>query len=100
MYKNLGGISMIKNFEDIFHLMICERVEEIEVDLFSNSNELIKFDNELDHLMVEIKNLLVEDKKQLMGDLECKIGDLINILERMIYKQGLKDGVKLRQIMQ
>ena len=90
---------MLNNLRNAFNAMIQERVEEIGSKVLLNHEEYTKVCHECDELYQKIRAILPEEYKSMLFDLDLKTSYLQAIAEDIMYEQGLKDGIELKDIL-
>lgn len=87
---------MFATFQEAFSDLVFKRGVEFSENIASTDPVYIKYSDEESKLLKSIIYIL-GDNKNLLFDLESTMNTLASILAEHSYKQGLKDGIQLRQ---
>lgn len=87
---------MSRSFQESFCDFVFDRTFKLAADAAAKDPRNVKYSREIGHLMGKIMELLGDDKDLVM-ELEST-NSLREIIEvEYAYRQGLKDGIQLRQ---
>jgi hypothetical protein len=87
-----------KDFEEKMNEIISEKAAEISGNIIINSEYKKQKEIEM-KLLNAIRDLLPDDKKHLIIELNDVSNYMSTIAEGLMYKYGLKDGIKFRRYM-
>lgn len=89
---------MLGNFDKVFEEMMHKRIYGIE-EFMLKDTEYKELSDKSNKLFRKIEELLPEEYQDLIFSFE-EINSLQdNLIKKMIYEQGLKDGVELKNIL-
>jgi len=85
------------------HNHISNSMDERSIDIINNvskfNKQYIEFTNQILNLQNEILEFLPEDFKTLFYDYEVLIYERDSIKNLILYRQGISDGTKIRNIL-
>ncbi len=86
------------DLEEYFNYLIMERCNEIHYKIISHNAEYQNLQVELKKCFEELLRVLPEPaKKEIVNErLSEVVGKLEMLLPRLIYRQGLKDGARVK----
>lgn len=90
---------MLKGFSELFNTVVTERVNEIGSGIIINDPEYKDSQSKLGDLLGKIKGMLPEGDKKLAENLDELIAYQESILQSIVFEQGLKDGIALKDIL-
>lgn len=91
---------MLSNFNKIFDDMVLDRLEDIGSNTIVLDDKYKELQEKLDVLFSQIKFYLPEEHRKLIYKLLEVSNFQMGVVEELIYKQGLKDGVELKKILE
>jgi len=87
---------MLKNFSEAFDGLIDNRLSDIGEHLYCQNQEYKKVSKKLNDAYEKVRLLLSESERALVLEIaECET-ELVGIMEKIIYSQGIKDGVEMK----
>ncbi|WP_432401578.1 hypothetical protein [Wukongibacter sp. M2B1] len=89
---------MLQAFRNSFYNLIDSRVVEISNKIVIGNENYKDLNQQLIDLHTEIEKHLPEEYKYLIFRYEEAATIQIDIIEKIIYKQGFKDGFKIRKL--
>lgn len=87
---------MLKSFKETFGDFMLDRTIEIGDNVLMHNEEYKQIGNKADELFHQIKKLLPKKQQHLMLDLESYYNDKMTLSQDIIYEQGLKDGIEIK----
>ena len=90
---------MLKSFREQFRDFTSDRVMEIDNNVVIKDEEYIESDNEIKAITEKLEEGLSDSAKELLEELLCAYNHQINIFSRILYEQGLKDGVEMKSFL-
>lgn len=90
---------MLMPMEKTFRSMVYERLEDIGSNIVIQDEEYKKRGNESSELYTQLKQILPEEYRNLLFELDCAYNALASIAEVLVYEQGVKDGMKLKDML-
>jgi len=90
---------MLKNFGQAFNDFISDRTTHIGDNVLIYEKEYIEMSDKLTLLYKSIKELLPDGSKHLIDEYECTANCQLVVTEEVVYQQGLKDGIELKNIL-
>lgn len=90
---------MIKKLEKVFAKLAYDRTEEIHHNLNAKNTKYASLSEKSIDLFYEIQNMLPDGSQHLIYDYKNTMSYLHGLSESCIYHQGLKDGIKLCQLL-
>lgn len=90
---------MLIDIEKSLNLFVLDRVIEVSNGLLRKNEEYNKINVEIEEIFNKIKEVLPEEYRDLLFELDSLEGAKGSVSEVIIYRQGLKDGIELNNIL-
>lgn len=89
---------MVKTFYRFLIEITIRRVEEIQNDIAENNRKYKEFTREIIKILAVIDKGLPVECHKVLEALEDTRGKRDSLVEEMLYRQGLIDGIKLSNV--
>ncbi len=91
---------IIPSFTDSFFDFLATRCEQVMKDQVSQNQDFLQSRDEINQASIHICGLLNDSQKHYFYALESAEGMSLSIAVRIIYQQGITDGLRLGKILE
>ncbi len=86
---------MLKDINHLINEITNERISEIANDIFRSDEKCKKATQEVISTYISLEKLLPQESKKNLYDYEDAIGLKESVVYKALYKQGIKDGLRI-----
>jgi archaellum component FlaC len=96
---HIGGEGMLQSINEFLQCAIENRLTSIDSEVLISDEEYRRISNEATKLIKELKRIIPKEYETLILEINRLISYQQTIAQIIMYKQGLRDGLQLKDIL-